>query len=98
MEAKNYYEILQDEDASQDEIERLYKRFVKQYHPDRGGDEEDMKAINEAYQVLGNSFTRHAYDSRRKRSYSTVIQVVPCALHGLFCGTRGTSRTGGTVQ
>jgi len=78
VEAKSYYEILgAAEDASQDEIERLYKRIAKQYHPDRGGDEEDMKAINEAYQVLGNEFTRHAYNSRRKRTYSTASRVGP---------------------
>jgi len=46
VEAKNYYEILgAAEDAAQDVIERLYKRIAKQHHPDRGGDEEDMKAI-----------------------------------------------------
>jgi DnaJ domain len=78
VEAKNYYEILGvPEDASQDAIERLYKRIAKQHHPDRGGDEEDMKAINEAYQVLRNELTRHAYDSRRKRVESIVSLVGP---------------------
>ena len=78
MDAKNYYDILGSaEDASQDEIERLYKRLAKQHHPDRGGDAEYMKVINEAYQVLGNEFTRRAYDSRRKRANETVRAVAP---------------------
>jgi hypothetical protein len=60
---KDYYSILgAGEAASQDEIERLYKRLARQHHPDRGGDAEEMKAINEAYRVLGNAATRRAYD------------------------------------
>jgi len=61
---EDYYAILgAGETASQDEIERLYKRLAKQHHPDRGGDAEVMKAINEAYRVLGNADTRRLYDS-----------------------------------
>jgi len=62
---KDYYSILgAGETASQDEIERLYKRLARRHHPDRGGDAEEMKAINEAYRVLGNAATRRVYDSR----------------------------------
>ena len=63
---KDYYFILgAEQTASQDEIERLYKRLARRHHPDRGGDAEKMKAINEAYRVLGNAYTRNAYDSQR---------------------------------
>ena len=63
---KVYYSILgAGKTASQDEIERLYKRLARRHHPDRGGDAEEMKAINEAYRVLGNAATRRAYDARR---------------------------------
>jgi hypothetical protein len=63
---KDYYSILGvGETASQDEIERLYKRLARRHHPDRGGDAEEMKAINEAYRVLGNAASRHDYDSQR---------------------------------
>jgi hypothetical protein len=76
---KNYYAVLgANEDASQDEIERIYKRLAVQHHPDRGGNAEDMKAINEAYRVLGNEATRHAYDlGRRHVSKETVSATVP---------------------
>jgi hypothetical protein len=50
-------------DASRDEIERLYKRLAVRLHPDRGGDEEQMKSLNEAYRVLGNAAEREAYDA-----------------------------------
>ncbi len=76
--AKNYYAILgAPENASQDEIERLYKHLAIRHHPDRGGNAEKMKAINEAYRVLGNEFTRCAYDSRHKRADEGLRAVVP---------------------
>ena len=65
---EDYYSILgADEDTPQDEIERRYKRLAVRHHPDRGGDEDEMKAINEAYRVLGNEAARQAYDSKRYR-------------------------------
>ena len=52
-------------DEARAEIERRYKRLARQHHPDRGGDEEEMKAINEAWRVLGDADARRAYDERR---------------------------------
>ncbi len=75
---KDYYSILgAGETASQDEIERLYKRLARQHHPDRGGDAKEMKAINEAYRVLGNAASRTAYDSRHQRSARAPSSVAP---------------------
>lgn len=75
---KNYYSILGvDETASQNEIERRFKRLAMLHHPDRGGDAEEMKAINEAYRVLGNAATRHAYDTQRQRSDDVMKPVAP---------------------
>ena len=63
----NYYAILgASEDASRSELERLYKRQAHKHHPDRGGSEEEMKALNEAYQVLRNDKSRREYDARRR--------------------------------
>jgi curved DNA-binding protein CbpA len=72
--SKDYYSILgAGEDASQDDIERLYKRRAVQHHPDRGGSEEEMKSLNEAYGVLRDEATREAYDAeRRKQEYDDV--------------------------
>lgn len=75
---EDYYAILgAGETASQDEIERLYKRLAKQHHPDRGGNEDEMKAINEAYRVLGNADTRRLYDSQIPENVETLRPVVP---------------------
>lgn len=64
---KDYYSRLGAErDSTPGEIERLYKRLAVQHHPDRGGCEEEMKALNEAYGVLKDAETRRAYDSERQ--------------------------------
>jgi curved DNA-binding protein CbpA len=98
---KDYYEILgAGEAASPREIERLYKRLAHQRHPDRGGTEDDMKALNEAYQVLHDETRRKEYDSHRRRPSLTPapIQVTPTAhdvgvygqlLSALLCGLVG---------
>jgi len=65
--APNYYEILgANDDASFRDIERLYKRAAHKRHPDRGGTEEDMKELNEAYSVLHNEESRKRYDATRR--------------------------------
>jgi hypothetical protein len=74
---KNYYVVLgASEDASQAEIERLYKRLAKRHHPDRGGSAEKMKAVNEAYRMLGNEAARLAYDTQRQRHRQSVNAAV----------------------
>jgi chorismate mutase len=35
-----------------DEIERAYRQKAKVHHPDRGGDADAMRALNEAYNTL----------------------------------------------
>ena len=66
---KNYYEILEvDKKASEEIIEKAYRTLAKRYHPDlQNGEtkienEEKMKLINEAYDVLSNDFKRKQYD------------------------------------
>ena len=74
--SKDYYEILgADERTSRRDLERLYKRTAARRHPDKGGSEEDMKSLNEAYRVLGNEQTRQEYDA--KRSKPAAVPFVP---------------------
>jgi len=51
--------------ATQEEIQRAYRKLARKYHPDinKAGDaEEKFKQINEAYEVLGDLEKRAKYD------------------------------------
>ena len=64
---KDYYGVLGvDKEASQVDIERQYKRQASQHHPDRGGSEERMKSLNEAYGVLKDQSLRSSYDETQR--------------------------------
>jgi hypothetical protein len=65
---KDYYGVLGvDKEATQVEIDRQYKRQAAKHHPDRGGNEEQMKSLNEAYGVLKDKNLRRSYDAGRRR-------------------------------
>jgi len=48
--------------ATQDELKAAYRRLVKQHHPDAGGDEETILALNAAWEQLGDPQSRRAFD------------------------------------
>ena len=73
---KDYYSVLgAGQDASRREIESLYRRLALKRHPDRGGNEEDMKALNEAYSVLHDEEARSKYDLQRRRPVAAAPAV-----------------------
>jgi curved DNA-binding protein len=60
----DYYSILGvSRNASEQDIRKAYKKKSMQHHPDRGGNEEEFKKINEAYQTLRDSQKRQQYDN-----------------------------------
>ena len=67
MEYRDYYKILGvSRSASNKEIKRAYRKLARRYHPDLRPDdksaEQKLKAINEAYEVLGDAEKRSKYD------------------------------------
>lgn len=59
----DYYSTLGiNKNASDDEIRKAYKSKSMKHHPDRGGNEEEFKKINEAYQTLKDPQKKQMYD------------------------------------
>lgn len=87
---KDYYGVLGvDKDASRIEIDRQYKRQAAKHHPDRGGSEERMKSLNEAYGVLKDESLRSSYDAGRGRQ--------PASPQGFAHVTTPTARSVGVL-
>lgn len=64
MATKDYYNSLGiPKNASKDEIKTAFRRLAHQYHPDKGGQAEKFKEINEAYQILSDDKKRAEYDT-----------------------------------
>lgn len=58
-----YYEILGvDKNASEAELKKAHRKGALTHHPDKGGDEEKFKEINEAYDTLRDPEKRRIYD------------------------------------
>ncbi len=84
-ERRDYYAVLGSErDDAREEIERRYKRLAVEHHPDRGGDEEEMKAINEAWGVLKDEAAREAYDATRRAYDATQPHSTGAPLRGVY--------------
>lgn len=72
MQSFNLYKILGvAENASQNDIKQAYRAKARQAHPDKGGSEEAMRALNQAYEILSNQHMRDEYDQLHKEYVAT---------------------------
>ncbi|NDC15369.1 MAG: J domain-containing protein, partial [Synechococcaceae bacterium WB9_2_170] len=62
--------------ASAAEIKAAYRTLVKQHHPDAGGDEHTILALNAAWEVLGDPQRRADHDRRHASCSTTATAAV----------------------
>ncbi len=66
LDYKDYYATLGvDRKASQDDIQKAYRKLARKYHPDvntSAGAEDKFKEVTEAYEVLKDADKRRTYD------------------------------------
>jgi molecular chaperone DnaJ len=70
MNKDNFYSILGvNENATQDEIKKVYRKLAVEHHPDKGGSEDTFKKISEAYDTLGDQGKRAQYDNSMRNPF-----------------------------
>ena len=72
------------EDWKSSDLKSAYRKLAKRHHPDTGGDEEQMKRVNQAYQTIRDDLKIVRRQPARR---GVVIRVVG----GNFGGFGGTS-------
>lgn len=72
--------------ATGDEIKAAYRREASAAHPDKGGTDERMQAVNLAYQVLSDGALKAQYDATlppvKNKSYVYTMADVGFAARG----------------
>ena len=72
----DYYKILNvPRNAPEEEIRRNWIELMKSHHPDKAGAQglDASKKINEAYEVLGSSAKREAYDNKHLPATPVIV-------------------------
>lgn len=61
---KDLYSVLGvPKEATEDDIKKAYRKLASKHHPDKGGDAEKFKEVQEAYEILSDATKREAYDN-----------------------------------
>lgn len=76
----DYYRVLQvDPAANPLVIQAAYRVLAQIWHPDVAGDEDEMKRINAAWEVLGDPRRRREYDIERAGRHPGAVEGQPAA-------------------
>lgn len=70
---EDFYQILGvNENATQDEIKKAYRKLAIEHHPDKGGNEETFKKISVAFDTIGDENKRSQYDNQRRNPFASM--------------------------
>jgi len=68
------YKILSvEKTSSHAEIKKAYRKASMKHHPDRGGNAEEFKKINRAYEILGDEIKKNDYDMKLRSPFNNNI-------------------------
>jgi curved DNA-binding protein len=85
----NYHDILGVKPgATPEEIKSAYKKLVKKHHPDLGGDPEEFKRINEAYEKLSNPQPQQQFNNESSFSFNFDPSDMESMFSAIFGGNR----------
>ena len=94
----DFYQILGvPRDASQEDIQRAYRKLARTYHPDVNHDpgaEDRFKEVSEAYDVLSDPATRRRYDAFGRDFRQVPEDVDPETWRRARAGARAGAGTG----
>jgi curved DNA-binding protein len=98
MADRDFYQILGvSRDASQQDIQRAYRKLARQYHPDVNSDPaaaERFKDASEAYDVLSDPKTRSRYDAFGPDFRQVPEDMDPQTWRRMQAGARAGARAG----
>lgn len=95
----DYYRILQvDPAANPLVIQAAYRALAQIFHPDVFGDEDEMKQINAAWEVLGDPRRRREYDIERAGRHAPQHHAAGPARDAEPAAAVSTSATGSTPR
>src|SRR3990172_12433467 len=61
--------------ASREEIDRAYKKLAKEFHPDRGGDENAFKALGKVVEILLEDGGSLGQKYSRRKHYDEICSL-----------------------
>ena len=93
---REYYDVLGVEPGcTEAELKKAFRKQALRSHPDKGGDPEVFKAVNEAWSVLSDPEKRQAYDAHGKAGVDGSAGGMPGGFPGGFPGGGGGDGFGG---
>lgn len=74
--------------ANTEEIKAAFRKLAKEHHPDRGGDSEKFKQINEAYAILSDNQKKAQYDASANSPFGQNFNNTGGFQHTTFRGAQ----------